>query len=85
MAVAVNVFVGLRVGIDVRVGADGFVDVKVSVGVDMFVEMDGSAGMDVVVEIGVRVGPNNCPGPQAENNKLEKRNREIKILFLVFI
>jgi hypothetical protein len=53
------------------------VGVKVSVGIGVSVKV--SVGMDVFVEVGVSVGPNSCPGPQAESNKLKKRNKEIKI------
>jgi hypothetical protein len=33
----------------------------------------------VFVGVGVSVGPNNCPGPQAERNKIDKRSEMMAI------
>ena len=63
--VGVDVNVGVRVGVFVEVG----VDVTVGVSVEVFVEVGVEEFVGVGVKVG-EVGPNNCPGPQPELNKL---------------
>ena len=52
----------MEVGVGVNVGVTVGVEVGVEVGV----------GIRVSVGEGVMVGPNNCPGPQAERSRLSK-------------
>jgi hypothetical protein len=62
VGVAVGVRVKVRVGVSVNVG------VGVTVAVDVAVGVDVGVGVAVLVGVGVNVGPNNCPGWQADNN-----------------
>lgn len=56
----------------VEVGG-GKVGVGVEVGVSVEVDVAVGAGVSVDVRVGVIVGPNNCPGPQAERSRLNER------------
>jgi hypothetical protein len=69
----------------VAVAVEVFAGVMVGVGVNVFVGMKVRVGVDVFVKVGVSAGPNNCPGSQVENNKLENRNKEVKLLYFAFI
>jgi hypothetical protein len=75
----VGVLEGLRVGVEEWVGVDVVVGVKVTVGVKV------NVGSGLLVEVGVNDGPKTCPGPQAENNRFEKRNKILQMIRFILM
>lgn len=76
------------VGEDVLVGTGVSVAVDVGVGIGVRVAVDVGVGIGVSVDVGVKVDPNNCPGAQAENNRLKiaiKPNTLVLCLIFIFI
>ncbi len=63
----------MAVGNGVVVAVGVIVGVKVGLGVDVDVTVEVGEGVDV------NVGPNNCPEPHAERNKLNNINNEITL------
>jgi hypothetical protein len=91
VGVGVGVGVGVMVGVSVGVGIGVMVGVSVGAGVGVAVGVLVGVGMGVggmvgvFVGVGVTVGPNNCPGPQAERRELAIRKKRITICRLAFI